>query len=339
MIKSNFFVDFRLISDPERIGKLVESLEKDDRRLVMEAFTYMEGLVKKYSNNEPYNRTMDKYSFAVAMWILKYINEPGLTSRFVIDQRDVFEWEMSGLAKADPENMIMYCDMSGIETGIENNLFKIPFSFFINNNKKLSGYKYRLIYQRIKNGIIYLDREQLVHILREDFVSKINDVYEKLDYNKSQEIFSEFKERIEIIKKIYLEARAKNTVKLGDVDFNLFPPCIRTYITQMKDGQNLAHLARFTLVSFLHEAGMNNDDMIALFRTVPDFREDLTTYQVKHITGIISGTEYSPPKCVTLQSNHLCYKDDDQLCAKIKHPMAYYTAKKRKSYNFKEKKS
>ncbi|MEM0140028.1 MAG: DNA primase large subunit PriL [Ferroplasma sp.] len=330
-------MDFEFIENYEKINELANSLDIDDRRNVMEAFTYLEGLVKKYSENESYNRTMNKKSFAIAIWALKCINEAGLTSRFLIDQRDVFERKLMKDGKEDPENIISYCETEGLDIEMENNLFKVPFDFFIDNNKKLSGYKYRLIYQRMEHGIIYLDLEQFVHILREDFVTRIDELYNSIDEAKSEELFNKFKNRIENIKMVYLDAKAKNAVDLGNVDFNMFPPCIKTYITQMKDGQNLAHLARFTLVSFLHNAGMDNDEMISLFKTAPDFREDVTTYQVKHITGAISGTEYSPPKCATLQSNHLCYKDDDPVCDKIKHPLGYYEYKKKRSMGFKKK--
>ena len=52
MITSNFFVDFRLIENGDRIDKLVNSLDPDDRRSVREAFDYLNGLVRKYADNE-----------------------------------------------------------------------------------------------------------------------------------------------------------------------------------------------------------------------------------------------------------------------------------------------
>ena len=42
------------------------------------------------------------------------------------------------------------------------------------------------------------------------------------------------------IKKDFLEIKAKNTISLGDVDFTMFPPCIKTYITQMRCGKSYA---------------------------------------------------------------------------------------------------
>jgi DNA primase large subunit len=331
MITSNFFVDFTLIKDSDKIESMVNSLEIDNRRSLREALDYLSGLIRKYNKEEEYNITLGKKAFAIVMWMLRYINENGLTSRFVITQRDVFEKELHRISREVNENIIFYSDSAGINAVMDGDNFKIPFDFFIKNNRKLSGFKYRLVYQKLRAGQIIVSKEQFIHLLREDFVVKIMDIYNEISPGDSQNIFRKYIDQLDLIKKEFLEIKAKSTISLGDVDFTMFPPCIKTYITQMRDGENLAHLARFTLVSFLHNAGMTNDDMIALFKTVPDFKEDLTTYQVNHITGIISGTEYSPPKCATLQSNHLCYMGDDLLCQKIKHPMQYYERKKRDS--------
>ncbi|WP_298275183.1 hypothetical protein [Ferroplasma sp.] len=331
MITSNFFVDFKFIENSRRIDDTVNSLDLDNRRSVREALDYLNGLIRKYSEEESYSITLGKKAFAIVMWMLRYINENGLTSRFVITQRDVFEKELHRISREDNENIIFYCESAGIEAVSEADNFRIPFDFFIKNNRKLSGYKYRLVYQKLKDGVIEVSKEQFIHLLREDFVVKIMGIYGAMSPGDSQNIFRKYIDQLDQIKNEFLEIKAKSTISLGDVDFTMFPPCIKTYITQMRDGENLAHLARFTLVSFLHNAGMTNEDMIALFRTVPDFKEDLTTYQVNHITGIISGTEYSPPKCATLKSNHLCFMGDDTLCPKIKHPMQYYEYKKKYS--------
>jgi DNA primase large subunit len=54
----------------------------------------------------------------------------------------------------------------------------------------------------------------------------------------------------------------------------------------------------------------------------------LARYQVEHITGKISGTEYTPPNCDTLKSNNICFQPDG-LCKKtwMIHPLIYYKYK------------
>jgi|GEM_PF-1564076 len=341
MISSNFFVDFNLIGDANRIDSIVNSLDTEDRKDVREALEYLKGVIRKYADDEGYNITMGKNAFAISMWMLRYINEPGMTSRFTITQRDVFESELERISREDNENIILYCDSAEIEAGVEGNTFYIPFDFFIKNNKKISGYKYRLVYQKLSKGIIYLSKNQFIHLLREDFVRKLMDAYSSMSPGDSQNIFRKFIGELDKLKKDFLEIKAKNTISLGEVDFTMFPPCIKTYITQMRDGENLAHLARFTLASFLHNAGMSNENIMNILKFAPDYKEDLAMYQVNHITGLISGTEYSPPKCSTLKSNHLCYMGDDPVCNDTKyplrHPMQYYERKKKRSINNRNK--
>jgi len=60
-----------------------------------------------------------------------------------------------------------------------------------------------------------------------------------------------------------------------------------------------------------------------LFATAPDFKEAYTRYQVEHITGKTSSTQYSPPKCDTLVSSGVC-PGPNALCRQIRHPLSYY---------------
>ena len=54
-------------------------------------------------------------------------------------------------------------------------------------------------------------------------------------------------------------------------------------------------------------------------------------YQVEHITGKTSGTEYTPPGCDTMKSNSICF-NPDSLCNKewMNHPLSYYRIKGKK---------
>ncbi len=92
--------------------------------------------------------------------------------------------------------------------------------------------------------------------------------------------------------------------------------------------ENVPHSGRFALVAFLHTLGMDSDEILQTFSTAPDFDESKSRYQVDHITGEISGTEYTPPECSTMKSYGICFNPDG-LCRKIKHPLSYYRAKGR----------
>jgi DNA primase large subunit len=59
----------------------------------------------------------------------------------------------------------------------------------------------------------------------------------------------------------------------GKVSFLRLPPCMKKLLDMMKSGQNVPHVGRFALTSFLHTIGMSNDEIVAVFSSSPDFKE------------------------------------------------------------------
>jgi DNA primase large subunit len=106
----------------------------------------------------------------------------------------------------------------------------------------------------------------------------------------------------------------------------MFPPCMKYLLDQVQKGEHLEHHSRFAIASFLTSIGLETDDIVDLFQVNPGFGEEATRYQVDHISGETSPTEYSAPSCATMQSYGDCVNKDD-LCETISHPMAYYEAK------------
>ncbi len=338
MITSNFFVNFNLILDKNKIKDILVKNGKHRR----DAFDYIDNLIKKYSDNKKYNATLDRETFAITLWIIKYINEKPLINRFITDQRDVFGNRIAEMLLENYDNVIEYFSTFGIgdasiETVGNKYLFKIPFNIFIRYNKKLSGNKYRLVYQMLDNGYVYIDLRQAAHILREYFAVKMHDIYDKMDYSDSKDIFEGFYDKLDELKKEFIEINRKKTMNLGEIDSSIFPPCIKEYINEINDGGNPSHMARLTLATFLHHIGMDNEHIVKIFSRTADFDESSASYQIGHLTGSISGTEYSPPKCATLKSNHLCYMGDDALCPHIKHPLQYYEIKAKDKINSRKK--
>jgi len=107
---------------------------------------------------------------------------------------------------------------------------------------------------------------------------------------------------------------------------DLFPPCMRYLLDQVQKGEHLEHHSRFAIATFLTSIGMSTDNIVELFNVNPGFGEEATRYQVDHIRGDTSATQYSPPSCATMQSYGDCVNMDD-LCEQISHPMAYYERK------------
>ena len=103
---------------------------------------------------------------------------------------------------------------------------------------------------------------------------------------------------------------------------------MRKLLEMIRAGENVPHSGRFALVAFLHTLGMDSEEILRTFSTSPDFDESKSRYQIQHISGEISGTEYTPPECSTMKSYGICF-DPDDLCARewMTHPLKYYRAK------------
>ena len=95
------------------------------------------------------------------------------------------------------------------------------------------------------------------------------------------------------------------------------------------DGKPLSHSGRFAVVTFLHRIGMPVEDIAQLFKNGPKFNMNTTMYQIRHIIGEEGHVDYTPPTCVTMRTEGLCFAAGDPLCARVKHPLSYYKAKRR----------
>ena len=275
-------------------------------------------------------------SFFVAKIILIGIQDPIITRRFANIERDRIEEHLLSDSDQNVEKVasslnIKFKKISEFINNV-NYEYEIHFTDFIKYAKNFSTEGFRLIYQRLKHGWIPLPREKFIKILREDFVENfVRDVERQKEKRSSIEKY--FRKEIEELKNLKDEYISNySPVDFGEVNTDAFPPCIKKIIAMLKNGVNLSHQARFSLVAFLHKIGMSNDEILKIFSSVPDFKENLTKYQIEHITGKISGKEYSMPKCTTMQAYGLCIKNEvnDRLCRNdwMSHPLLYYKIKK-----------
>jgi len=132
-----------------------------------------------------------------------------------------------------------------------------------------------------------------------------------------------FVERIGNLHSVVGERQAEAMKELGRFDLAKAPPCFNMNLLDLQAGVNLAHPSRFFITTFLSSLNQDSESVMRLFATAPDFKESFTRYQVEHISGKTSGTQYSAPKCDTLVSTGVC-PGPNALCRLIKHPLSYY---------------
>jgi DNA primase large subunit len=103
---------------------------------------------------------------------------------------------------------------------------------------------------------------------------------------------------------------------------------MKRILAAIKAGENVPHIGRFAIVSFLNSLKLSTNDILKIFSSAPDYEEDKTRYQVEHITGNISSTSYKPPGCEKMKTYGICLIEEiDDLCKKKRHPLSYYKEK------------
>lgn len=107
---------------------------------------------------------------------------------------------------------------------------------------------------------------------------------------------------------------------LPDVDPAAFPPCMVHLVERVESGESLPPTARYALAGFLTSIGLAPDE---LDRAVgPPLPDDLTAMAAA-VVGDDGPTQFPPGSCETMVAYGDCVNQDD-LCARIEHPLEYY---------------
>lgn len=195
----------------------------------------------------------------------------------------------------------------------------VPLSVNLQNIDK----KFKLVNMPVKNGIVTIERidkrlifkERIKQVIKSDLPTKFN---------------PEFNSRLkEIVNEVFGEYYEAFRAEYGDITEGDFPPCISVIMRKARNGENLTHPARFSLVTFCHEIGMSDDEIVNMFKSSPKFDAHTTMYQIRHITGQEGTDVYKVPACSSMKTNGLCAAGNNKLCEKVKHPLGYYITKKK----------
>ena len=208
----------------------------------------------------------------------------------------------------------------------DTNKIAIHFVDYLSNAPTI--YKeWKMINREMKDGYIQISHKDLARIIQEALRTRIN---KELDSRTCSKVINKtFSSDIQRIKNtVILHRKNIEAEPIGKLDINKLPPCIKDILAAIKAGENVPHMGRFAVVSFLNSLKLSTEEILKLFSTAPDFEDEKTRYQVEHITGKISSTSYTPPGCEKMRTYGICPVDKtDDLCKKKKHPLSYYKAK------------
>ena len=238
------------------------------------------------------------------------------------------------LSSETDEDLVNIVNNLGIiSVEFRNDIFNLNFIDYVKAASKLREGNWKLANRGVSEGIVSLERPVLIRLMREvirqhleelpEAPTEIKDQFEgTLDDLKSK-ISKTFTERIGGLNHVVNERQAEAMKELGRFDLAKAPPCFNLNLIDLQAGVNLPHPSRFFITTFLSSLNQDSESVMRLFATAPDFKESFTRYQVEHISGKTSGTQYSAPKCDTLVSTGVC-PGPNTLCRLIKHPLSYY---------------
>ncbi len=195
----------------------------------------------------------------------------------------------------------------GIKAKVVDDSFKVDVVDYLKGAVKIKAEEWKLVNRRLEDGFVFLSKREFVRLLEEYLRERLGErIGIKMDLG------------------VRFEAKFEEIdVKDLGIEAECYPPCMKKILSDLRNGLNVPHSARFAIASFLLNIGMSVEDVVEIFRTAPDFDEEKTRYQVEHIAGQRGkGQEYICPSCETMKSYGNCYADEK--CSKINHPIQYY---------------
>lgn len=212
----------------------------------------------------------------------------------------------------------------------DTNRLSIHFTDYLHNAP--TRYKeWKMINREMKEGYIRISHKDLARLIQEALRTRINNELDSRKCNKA--IYNTFSSDIKRIQNTVMIHRKKiEAAPVGKLSIEKLPPCMKDILAAIQSGENVPHMGRFALVAFLNSLKLSTNDILKIFSSAPDYEEEKTRYQVEHITGSTSSTEYTPPGCDKMRTYGICPVEKiDELCKKKRHPLSYYRAKWKKN--------
>ena len=271
----------------------------------------------------PADQLAQLLAYPVSRILVSALEDTYLSRRFALREAIAAEARL----ESESDDLVLHAaNQLGMDLRREDGGFRLHFTDFLRFTNTMRDTPWKLINQRVDRGYVTLRREKALRVMRNAIQRHIE---EGLPLPVNDDIINAFRKDLAEIRGI-LEAK-KATFKaedIGKVSITRFPPCMYNLLAQIQNHENVPHMGRFAIVAFLHHIGLGNEEIYRVFGDVPDFAADVTRYQIEHITGTTSPTEYTPPECATMKSYGIC-PGPDRVCMTIRHPLSYYRVKGR----------
>ena len=323
-LESDFFVPF---------------LDRAEKR-VKEALLDMASYAKTQPRDEPKAHEIEVFSFPIAVMLVVAAEESFIKSRYALAEA---KRASALLETEEKEKLLEVANNFGWNARLAEDFslgpysFAVHFSVFLKNaasSVMVHDNRWKLVNHLVIDGEVYLTKQEVSRLLEEEVRKYIEG---RLD-TKIKFLPPVLMARVNQLRQIAAEKQEQ--IRLEEmperVVMEAFPSCIKGVYDRISAGRPASHLGRFALTSFMLSIGMSAEDVFKFFRSVSDFNERMTRYQVEHIAGSRgSGTKYTPPNCATLRTHGICVSPEYE-CRGAVNPLICY---KRKLKNVPEEQS
>ena len=261
--------------------------------------------------------SMEVFSFLIAVILLKLTGINTLIRRFSLaEARRSERFLEKDLANKDKTKQQLALkimdDLFSITIKKHEEDFIISVPNYLKHSINFHEREWKLINRKIDGGSVFLSSHETVRLVRKEIDLYISSKIHSANTPDMMEGFQEYVKKLRIIAKKF---------EVKTVESTEYPPCIKHAIEVLEKGENLSHSGRFMLATFLLAKGQKVEQIAPLFKNAPDYNEKVTLYQLNHLSGKNSTTEYKCPSCEKLKSQDLCFAIPE--CDNIINPIQF----------------
>jgi DNA primase large subunit len=311
-LESDFFVPF---------------LDRAEKR-VREALLDLSEYSKTRPRDEPKEHEIELFSFPIAVMLVVASDESFIKNRYALAEAKRASALLEGEEKEkllEITNNFEWNAKLVDDPALQPYSFSVNFAIFLRNATGFQDKNWKLVNHLLVDGDVFLMKREVSRLLEEEVRKYIEN---RLD-STIRSLPADLMERVNKLKEIAAEKEEQIRLdRMPDrIAMEAFPPCIQGVYDKVSAARPVSHLGRFALTSFMLSIGMSSEDVFNFFRSVSDFNERMTRYQVEHIAGTRgSGTKYTPPNCATLRTNGVCVSRDPE-CQGAVNPLICYKRK------------
>ena len=301
--------------------------------IINRSFKKIEDFLKVGESNYKLEKfEVEILTFLASLLILKSVSVDVITKKFALLESMRFEKylidDLKNSFKDEKKRLVLFKifkEAFKIDVYSETKIsefYKIRVIDYIRRSIVFHEQEWKLINRTVKDGYVYLTVTEVVRLFRNELsliiVDKIKNMklvtFPNQVVNKSQNLKSYWES---VNKRWSNSAGADN----GFVNKNaVTPPCIDHLYKILNNGENLPHSARLLFATFLLFSGKSIEEIVEIFKKLPDFNERITRYQLEHLSGKKGGSKkYFVPSCEKIKLENLCY--ETEVCKGIINPI------------------